>query len=226
MAKSQLLKDSVSIDTPLETILFRLKVILDDLDDSVISAWVKSEVEGYEDKEMLPPYRILNGRIMGTYLANGQFMIKNAEIPLLTVLPEEEVNTWRTLHITNEISSLEKSLQANSGGLSKSIPTEFCHLISTPDMQIVEMATIANVTQVNRIVSKVRSKIIDIILELEKKFVNLDDMDIRSQLEFNDIDRQQIIFHLGNIIYEGSIEIGDKNKINKSTIARLFSKGD
>lgn len=70
MARSNLLKDTVSGQVDLENILLRLKVILSDLEDKDILGWIEGELRGYSEEDIAPDYRIITGRAMGTYIVS------------------------------------------------------------------------------------------------------------------------------------------------------------
>lgn len=75
------------------------------------------------------------------------------------------------------------------------------------------------------IVSNVKSKLVDIVMELEKQFDHLDDLDIKEQVEKSSNIKDQVTYNIEQIIYEESIEIEDKNKISKSRLGHLFGGG-
>lgn len=218
MARSQLLKDLVRGNECIENILLRLKVILSDLDNELIMNWIDGELQGYV-KEDVPSYRILKGELMGTYLLNYQFQYTNAPVPVEHVLDEERVNQLKTINITDSITALQNVLNdKNKENYGKIIPTALCHYMSTEEFQIAGMRTIVASNQLDGIVSKVKSKLVDIVMELEKQFDNLDEMDIKSQVEENQYKKEKVVLNIEQIIYDGSIKLGDKNKFNKSRL--------
>ena len=67
-----------------------------------------------------------------------------------------------------------------------------------------------------------RTNLINIFIELDKELGNLDDLDI----ETKNVDLQKLNNVIFNIFQDNSIELGDKNKINKSGfLGGLFSGG-
>ncbi|NEU31936.1 hypothetical protein GN156_14275 [bacterium LRH843] len=224
MARSQLLKDAVSGKEGIENILLRLKVILSDLDNESIMNWVNGELEGYKDKDNIPPYRIFKGSITGTYLINFTTKYTNQPVPLEFLIPKEKIEELRAIKMTDSIAAIQNMLQGeNKENYGAVIPTAYCHSISTDELQIAGMRLNLASNQLEGIVSRVKSKLVEVIMELEKEFQNLDELDIRTQIEEKK-SAKQVIYNIENIIYDESIKVGDKNKMNKSIVGHLFGK--
>ncbi|WP_244913531.1 hypothetical protein [Heyndrickxia sporothermodurans] len=224
VARSQLLKDAVSGKVSIENILLRLKVILSDLGNENIMNWVNGELEGYKDKENIPSYRIFKGNIFGTYVINFRFQYTNSPVPLETLLPIEQVDEIRTIRVFDGIATIQNILQGeNMESYGTVIPTAYCHAISTGELQIAGMRVKIASNQLDGIVSRVKSKLVEVIMELEGEFENLDELDIRTQIKMGE-SAEQVIYNIESIIYDGSIKVGDKNKINKSRIGHLWGK--
>lgn len=225
MARSQLLKDIVSGKESMESILLRLKVILSDLDSEPIIEWVNGELEGYKGKtDILPEYRVLKGTPMGTYYVNYNVKYTNAQVPLTLLIKDDEVyNNVITLHVIESFSAIQNMLgKEDHGNITKTIDTGFCHTISTEELQLAGMHIRFGSNQFDDIVSKVKSKLIDIVMELEKQFINLDELDIGKQVNEDTTKRDEVVVNIQNIIYDESVKIGDKNKISKSRFGHLF----
>lgn len=223
MARSQLLIDAVSGKEKIENLLFRLKVILSDLDSENIMNWVNGELEGYKgEEEVLPPYRVIEGNITGTYIVNYSTKYTNQPVPLQYLISQEKVENLSTIKMTDGIGTIQNILQGeNRESYGKVIPTEFCHAISTGELQIAGMRVMIPSNRMDSIMSQVKTKLVDVIMELEKEFNNLDELDIRSQIEQSD-SASHVVNIIEKIIYDGSIKIGDKNKVKKSSFGHLF----
>ncbi|WP_144697732.1 hypothetical protein [Fictibacillus phosphorivorans] len=225
MARSQLLKDIVSGKESIENILLRLKVILSDLDSEPITMWVNGELEGYKgQKEILPQYRILKGTPTGTFLVNYNFKYTEAPVPVRSLITDDKhYENLITVNITDSISAIQNILNnENRENYAKIIDTDFCHAISTEELQIASMKIRFGSNQLDSVVSKVKSKLIDIVMELEKQFHNLDELDIEKQVEEDKFRRDNVVYNIQNIIYDGSLKVGDNNKINKSNLGHLL----
>jgi hypothetical protein len=224
MARSQLLKDAVSGKESIESILLRLKVILSDLENGNIMNWVNGELEGYKAEENLPPYRIFQGNIIGTYLVNYTTKYTGQPVPLQFLISKEKIDELSTINMSDGIGVIQNILQGeNRENYGRVIPTEYCHAISKDTLQIAGMRVTVPSNRLDGIVSQVKTKLVDVIMELEKEFDNLDDLDIRSQME-GDSSAKNVINVIENIIYDESIKIGDKNKMGKLSIGHLLGR--
>ncbi|MGN4406413.1 hypothetical protein ACTFPA_07855 [Bacillus cereus group sp. MYBK59-1] len=223
MARSELLHDVVSGRESLENIFFRLKVILSDLDNQTIMNWIHGELQGYTSDEEIPPYRILKGNPVGTYVINSAAQYTDASVPLENLLSDDLIDQLKTVNISDGIGALQDILNGESReNYALIIPTSYCHAISTRQIQLLGMRMRIGSNQLNGIVSHVKSKLIEVIMELEKEFENLDDLDIKSQVEDDTSKKAQVTYNIEKIIYDGSIQLGDKNKVSKSMLGHLF----
>jgi len=226
MSRSQLLKDIVSGQVQIENILWRLKVILSDLGNDLIMNWVNGELQGYKKEETVPKYRILKGHPIGTYLVNGVHQYTNALVPLEYLLPEDRIDNLKRLEARESIATIQNVLNGeNRENYAKTVDTSFCHFISNDELQIVGMRVAFASNQLDEIVSNVKSKLVDIVMELEKQFDDLDNLDIKSQLEENYSNKEKAVYNIVNII-DDSINIGDKNRFSKSTLGNFLGLKD
>ncbi|PEE81750.1 AbiTii domain-containing protein [Bacillus toyonensis] len=223
MARSKLLHDVVSGKESLENIFFRLKVILSDLDNETIMNWIHGELQGYTSDEEIPPYRVLKGNAIGTYIINSAAQYTDASVPLENLLTNDQVQELRTVNISDGIGALQDILNGtNRENYALQIPTSFCHNISTTQIQLLGMRMQIGSNQLNGIVSHVKSKLIEVIMELEKQFDNLDDLDIKSQVEDDTSKKREVTFNIEKIIHDNSIQLGDKNKLSRSMLGNIF----
>lgn len=223
MARSKLLHDVVSGREDLENIFFRLKVILSDLDNQTIMNWIHGELQGYTSDEEVPPYRILKGNPVGTYVINGAAQYTSASVPLENLLKADEIDQLKIVSIRDGIGALQDILNGeNRENYASIIPTSFCHAISTRQLQLLGMRMQIGSNQLNGIVSHVKSKLIEVIMELEKQFENLDDLDIKSQVEDDTSKKAEVTYNIEKILYDNSIQLGDKNKVSRSMLGHIF----
>lgn len=180
--------------------------------------WVNGELEGYKDEKILPPYRIFKGNITGNYFVNFTMQYNRQPVPLQFLIPKEQIDELSTIRIIDGIGAIQNILQGeNRENYGRVIPTEYCHAISTDELQITGMRVSVPSNRMDGIVSQVKTKLVDVIMKLEKEFENLDELDIRSQIEENK-SASHVINIIENIIYDESIKIGDKNQIKKSNL--------
>ena len=78
-------------------------------------------------------------------------------------------------------------------------------------------------SQLFTIETTVKRKLTEIILELEKEFVDIDELDISEEISMNPQKTEQVIQNLFTTITDQSINIGDNNEIKKSRLG-FFKK--
>lgn len=145
-------------------------------------------------------------------------------------MPEELQHSVIWHEIRTAIGALKDTLDEDKDnlGFSVVIPADFysaiAHYNNDPYMIITSASVKLNMPQIRNIFSQVESKLLDVLMYLEKKFGPLDELDI-------DVDRKtpeemdEIINHLSLVIYnDNSVNIGDNNRIKESTIASKNEK--
>lgn len=220
MARSQLLKDLAS-GNDLESALFRLKIILSGLENEEINKWIDNEIEGYENIDELPLYRIVEGRAVGTYIIGSQYNgIKYTKSPIpINHIPEDIRQKLLEGYFTQGIPSL-KSMILKGETIGKPVPPEVCHRLSSNGFLIGSMNIELASSEIETILSKVKNKLISIIIKLEKEFEDLDSLDI-----FHDDTSKEVIEeteqYIVNLLFDNSVTIGNNNKIKSSEIGHV-----
>lgn len=231
MARSKLIHDFVS-GINLESIFFRLKVIFSDLDNNEINNWIDNEIEGYKGTK-LPSYRIPIGKAIGDYTLvrtdeyniETSYSYKNEEIPFYF---KQDLYTpdLYNIGVSNGVSSLLGVIE-NKSTISYVLDSETCDSISAWGVFVEKMKIEINEREILDILSSIKSRLLKIILELEKNFEGIDSLDIfgdNVSLEAKEDISQTII----NIIFhnhtDNSIEIGDNNKLKSSEIGHRSDK--
>lgn len=223
MVKSQLMKDTLSGQCSFENILLRLKIIFSNLDNELIMSWIEKELQGYQLDDILPDYRVVNGIPMGTFIVNQSIEYSNSQVPLGQVLEADMIKDIVRIPILDNIKTLEEILSGeNKENYCLVVPTELCHRISTQELQILAMKIKCPSNFISRVISKSKNKLVDIIMELEKQYENLDDLDIKSQVEEDTHKKEKVILKIENIIFDSSIKMGDNNKIKRSKFWSFF----
>ncbi|WP_288222486.1 hypothetical protein [uncultured Clostridium sp.] len=218
MSRSKILKDYVSGESSLEVTLKRILIIISSFNDEKLNYWVKKEIEGYEKDDELPEYRKLIGSLKGSYIQGNMFnaiQVSNQLLPT-TGLPEELLN----VNIYDSVKSITDILNTSSEStMGRQIPIEFCGKLSELyGASVTEATVICNRNQIQKIIDKVNSMVLDMLIKLENEFGNLDELDISKSMAIkNNVDtiKGEIICMIYN---DQSISIGDKNKIKNTDI--------
>lgn len=157
-----------SNSTDIEDLLSRAKMISVKLDLQEISDWLEHELNGYPSFELLPEYRIIkNARIraFNPYAGWIPYQLGN-----ITEESRDIYEILTTVHISNPVSMLSEYAKRESTLYSElpAAQTEYLQEISDCDFS---MAWAINPTQITKILSNVKSRILDWALLLEKKNV-------------------------------------------------------
>lgn len=217
MAKSNIIKNFINSNMDINTALQNLLAILYCLEDETLIKWASKELSGYDSINELPEYRKLKGRLMASYIVGG---MKYSNAPFITYHLDDDVQENLTnLHIFSSISTLEEMKNKGDSRIGKPIPPEFYILLQeNTNAHIVEASVNTDLSSINDIISKVRVKILETLLLLEKEFGNLDELDIDISIK-NEKELKNIIQNIHLNLYDNSINIGDGNKIKGSNIA-------
>lgn len=215
----EIINDLISEQISLEIPFLKAKVLLYEIDNKEILAWINAELKGYEVNEV-PSYRTIPASLIGD-LSNGYQRYHNASIPIMH-LSKKMMQFFSTTTLPHSLSGLEHLISNLDGNdflvcqmpletlsvVNSNIPTngynvESCHL-RVPKASVKTM------------ISTIRSKMLDFMLEVKKEFGS----EIGVQVDKEEIEK----------IFTATI-IGDNNVIlsgnqNKQKIAISNSKGN
>lgn len=216
MARSKIIKDFINSNMNIDIALQNLLAILYCLDDNSLINWAKQELAGYKNDANLPQYRKLKGVLMASFMVGYTQYSKR---PFgITHLDEDFQNKLLSVNMYSSISTLEKIKDNKECTVAKPITQEFFSILQeNTNANITKASVEVDLGSINDIVSKVKTKILETLLFLEKEFGSLDNLDIDiSVKDENEI--KNIIQHIQVNLYDNSISIGDNNKIKNTDI--------
>ena len=226
MSHSRIINELANSSITLETGLKRAKLLLHKLGDEKLNAWVNSELTGYADNDELPAYRVVSGRLMGSYVkgtTSNFIKVNNVSLPIGNA-PEDVKREILSVKFFDSTAGLRTL--TNPGGekssICKPIPADcyglLIELIGDPYIRLVDARVEVGFHEVDTVLSCIESKLLDVLIKLEDKFGNLDDLDIDlSHIQQAELDR--LINEMQIIVYNKSITIGDGNTIKGSDIS-------
>ncbi|MCI0130022.1 hypothetical protein [Vagococcus sp. CY53-2] len=176
MAKSQLIKDVATNQITVEETLQRLLIITDDLNIVEMKEWIKGELNGYSNLEMLPDYRKKVGNRIIYSGINGSFQITNQPLPI-SFIPEEMRDVVLNPKIKESISSIEKTLLDESE-IGVDLTSLAGAIYNKTGVQCYSIFQEYSLMSLSEITSNVKNKALLMLLDLEKEFGNLDSLDI------------------------------------------------
>jgi len=130
---------------------------------------VTNELSGYPDDQPggVPPYRVVGMQVHG-HVTNMAWQMSDYILPILH-LPKKRQQELTECRFTESIASIEAMAQ-KPGQLRRPLPAEFGGSIKkvlTPGTHVVSAWCELNMIQVENIVTQVRSRLLDFVLELK-----------------------------------------------------------
>lgn len=177
--------------------------------------WVVQELNGYETKSELPSYRKAKSNDFAILKQYGQYF---NEQPLPLASFSEEVQSIMLYYrVFDSIKSLEGIVTADpKGSLHKPHNVGFCQMLSNDlkeqglTFEVHSLRTQVQIFELVGVLAKIRSKLLELMLELEDDFPNID-----TELETQTIDKQSVNQTIN--FYMNKIRItttGDGNTVN------------
>lgn len=221
MAKSTIIKDFAGGRVSVEIALKQLKVLLAEFDKPEMLKWVNAELQGYDDTDVLPEYRVVVGNLVGNFL-NYYTKCTHISIPLKSDAPKELVEMCSQVRLYDSLSAL-RALTETDREFGRQINASllpYVQQFSAISMTALLNATVEfSQTQVKNVFSRVENAVLDVFLLLEKEFGNLDDLDIDLTSKSND-EIQNIASNIMILLYNNnSIVIGNNNRMKDTSIS-------
>jgi AbiTii len=200
----------------------KTKVLLHQLGRKELVGWVNLELNGYPDDIRVPEYRILTVQVKGN-LSNNAYTYNDQPLP--TAHLGEEIQLQLARYGAREsISALEELARKDTQGLVIPIAPEFYGLLSKPltgYYQVQRAWRAIGPGQLAQILTQVRSRLLDFVLELSEK--------VGEQMTAEDIKRvgqsPDTTSMFNNAIFgdNATILVGDQNR---QTVANRITRGD
>jgi hypothetical protein len=162
--------DAIDSTVQLATLLRKCKVLAARLGNAEFKQWIDNELNGYETKEDLPPYRILHVNSQGNFRGSFQSWLKNVDIPL-SYLPKEFRERVSRSYLRQSISALE-TLAAEAAGGTLQEPWNPDLLVRIGDEIIEDMSRwqawkVIPATGIIAVLDNVRNRVLNFALEIE-----------------------------------------------------------
>jgi AbiTii len=149
--------------------LLKTKVLLHQIGKKELATWVTNELSGYPDDQpgTVPPYRVVGMQVHG-HVTNMAWQMSDYILPILH-LPRTRQQQLTECQFTESIASIEE-MTKKPGQLRRPLPAEFGATIKkvlTPGTHVVSAWCELNMIQVENILTQVRSRLLDFMLELK-----------------------------------------------------------
>ena len=219
---------SSSKDVELSSLLRKCKILAARLNHIDFKIWIEKELNGYDDANSLPSYRILETMSKGHFSGWGGSGLRNAPIPTYCI-EEKHQKYVNNVYITEGISALEDLLSKSDGTLHKPWRTELLALYGAKFyeyMNCIEAWQVISSSSLASIIDTVRTKILNFVLEIEAENPDAGD----AKMNTNPIEQGKItqIFNTtinGNVqnVATGSSDVNQNSQINNTVNEELFS---
>ena len=227
MPKSAIIKELANGEISLEVALNRLLLIASDICNDELKAWAQRELTGYNDTKSLPEYRKATGGYLRYSGINGSYLLENSPLQL-GFLSEESRKIIEEIDFFDGIVSLEKiaNEESNSNYIRDlTVLASEIYENSNGEINCTSIQQVIPRQMYQDMLTKIKTKIVDILIALEKEYGCLDSLDIDAT-HFKKKKMEEINRQINCEIYNDShITIGDRNKISKSIVGNLEVDG-
>ena len=221
MAKSKIIKELANGKVSIEVAMNRLMIIASDIDNDELLEWTKNELTGYTDNEKVPEYRKVNGLTIVYSGINGRFHMTNQPLVLDGIIEKEHLDSLEEYIMTEGIRTIEEySLSGKEAYVDLSLLQGIVYQKTGIRCTSINLLIPNNLF--SKVVSEVKTKLLRVLIKLDKEYGNLDDLDIDDS-DVSEEEKETINKTVNNFIFnDNSVTIGDKNKIDDST----FNSGE
>lgn len=227
MAKSKIIKDLISGKIQLSQALERVLVIAMELGDLETIKWVKNEKNGYKDD--VPEYRNVSLTPMGSYqlISMGYIHTYSNQVLPTMGLPASLKEKYSNHSIRDGISQIVEQhgqlTQNDDTRLGLSIPPELYQCFEEgTNIQVTNAYLYYSQFDLERIIDAVRTRVVELLVLLEKNFGVLDDLDIDVD-DYNSDEIKKLQEACLMVIKgdnNGDINIITDSKIKKSSVGK------
>lgn len=237
MAKSKILKELVNEEISLNIALKRLIVLAADMNDNDLKEWAEKEINGYNTDDEVPEYRKICSH---SFYYNGfTSNLQVTNVPLdIRYLNEDTLKMIEYHELREPLLSLEKYVKEFKDGFNLDLTMLAPEVLKNSGrrLQCISIYQKFNVSQIEKVLQTLSSKIMNIFIKLDKEFGCLDNLDIgcekQQKKKLNETKQviQQIIFGdkakiKGDIVCSDNVKI-DKRKTKTTTKNSNTGKGN
>ena len=167
----QIQESIVQEGSDLGSVLLKLRLLASRLGSDTLEEWVKYESEGYPQDAEVPPYRIVGVTFRGTFSGSFGSGINNAQIPPY-LIEKHAGESWTKYEVRESVAAVDEMVKKSSDGGTLGIDAS--NLILLLQGKIYEgyacndISGTISLTAFYEIQQTVRSRILELTLELEK----------------------------------------------------------
>jgi hypothetical protein len=213
MAKSLILKQLANNSINLQVALSRLLIIASDINDENLMKWAENELNGYNEDDVMPNYRIVGAGPIFYSGINGSYKVTNLSFSISDLSPELR-EVYLNNYFMQSIATIEElSINSGKNKVYKDLTFYAGEFYKKSGIQCTSIKMVFPSSTFLEMMGMIRTKLIKIFIALDKEFGCLDELDVDIQgKDLKDI-RDAIYY---TIYQDNSVKIGDKNRIEGS----------
>ncbi len=176
----QLIDDLSNSENSLTNPLLKTKILATRIGNEKLMKWTNDELSGYKE-EVLPKYRLAKSNIICT-MQQGYDVYENVQLPLM-VFEKNLIDSLIQYKCNDSIQTLENlEREKKNEIIYKDLGPDMCAYMTKlankagQNFAIMTMKVVVQVSQITQVLSEVRAKLLDFMLQLEKDVPNLDDL--------------------------------------------------
>ena len=207
-------------DAPISRIMLKAQAIASTLELNEFAEWVKREQNGYVKGDDIPDYRRTQCSAK-VNLTQGFKIITNFDVPVDAISDKTAREMLSFIYFSDPIAEIE-NLASNSSpeGMLKVVAPAYAYSKVReifPYADIDMLWKIANVTVASGVVERVKSRMLDFFLELDKKQkIGIDFNQLEGKKEVAQVLNQTIN---AGIYYSGTGDVNTVNSVVANTMA-------
>lgn len=161
---------AISSEVELTTLLRKCKVLSARLGNEDFKKWVDNELDGYENAEHLPEYRLLHVNSKGHFSGPFGSSLNNADIPM-SCIPKEFRDNLSKSNMGSAIASLEVLVATSDGESAREPwnPDLVAHIGRNiyQGMNCIQAWKVIPIPSIVATLDAVRNRILNFVLEIE-----------------------------------------------------------
>lgn len=192
-------------DAPISKIMLKAQAISYSLNVEEFSEWVKKEQNGYKEGDIIPDYRKCQCLAQAN-LTQGFKIYTNFDVPVDAIPDKIAKEMLSYIKMGEPISEIEKITQgASQDGVLKVVAPAYAYAkvgAIFPHANVDMLWKVVNVSAATSVIEKVKSKMLEFFLELDKK--------TQLGIDFNKLEsRKEASQIMNQTIYAGIYNTGD-----------------
>ena len=191
-----------------------LKLLLQDCKNDKILNWLNKEIDGYSNDDEIPKYRKISCSVIGN-VKSGYLVVSKMNIPVKDEYKKFVMNYEVRCGLNSVYQYALAEEKEKSHQLNLDMPLDYINAASLIDGEIIHARRELSIYAFTNILNDIKPIILNIFIELEKNYGNLDNyyIDMSDKAK-----KQKVNNFIINILEDNSIKLGDNNTIKNSNI--------